>query len=174
MLYYGAASLPFGLHQFACVGVDHYLFINFVGLWQFGILYILNRRYGECSRYHIKSWQISEVNFSPAFGASCVWASWVCRLPSSVYHRKQYSVQLYPLIPAIMNGDIAQLMDMGASRAQATAALTKYKDMMQAAERFFDGEFENVKDEDAGPPVASGSNNKAARRAPVSDKHSLL
>jgi hypothetical protein len=73
-----------------------------------------------------------------------------------------------------MDGEIAQLMEMGASRAQAVAALTKYKDVMQAAERFFDGEFENVKDGDSGPPVASGSKIKATRRAPVSDKHRRL
>ena len=36
----------------------------------------------------------------------------------------------------------------GATVAQAKAALAQYKDVMQAAERFFEGAFDHVKDED--------------------------
>jgi len=32
--------------------------------------------------------------------------------------------------------------------AQARAALKQYKDVMQAAERFFEGKFDHIKDED--------------------------
>lgn len=38
------------------------------------------------------------------------------------------------------------LFTKGATRAQASAAIKKYKDVMEAAEHIFDGEFENVKD----------------------------
>ncbi|KAH7914317.1 hypothetical protein BJ138DRAFT_1144039 [Hygrophoropsis aurantiaca] len=48
-----------------------------------------------------------------------------------------------------MDKDIAQLVEMGASAAQARAALQRYKDVMQAAERIFDGEFADVDDVDA-------------------------
>lgn len=69
-----------------------------------------------------------------------------------------------------MDGDISQLVDMGASRAQACAALHKYKDVMQAAERFFDGEFENVSEDTLCPsPVASTS--KPARKLQVCAQH---
>ena len=40
----------------------------------------------------------------------------------------------------------------GATPAQARAALKKYKDLMQAAEKFFDGEFADVMDDDAAEP----------------------
>jgi hypothetical protein len=68
-----------------------------------------------------------------------------------------------------MEAEIDQLVEMGASRAQARAALIKYQDVMQAAERFFDGEFDNVKEDGTKPastaPVASGS--KPSRMAMV-------
>jgi hypothetical protein len=68
-----------------------------------------------------------------------------------------------------MEGQIAQLVEMGATRAQARAALQKYKDVMQAAERFFEGEFENVTDNappaPPAPPAASGS--RPARKPQV-------
>jgi hypothetical protein len=75
------------------------------------------------------------------------------------------------IVTHAMDADIAQLVEMGATRAQARAALKKYRDVMQAAERFFDGEFENVADDDvemasdAPAPVASGS--KPPRKIPV-------
>ncbi|KAG9317659.1 ubiquitin conjugating enzyme family protein [Chiua virens] len=47
-----------------------------------------------------------------------------------------------------MDKEIHQLVEMGATVPQARAALRKYKDVMQAAERIFDGEFPNVTDSD--------------------------
>jgi uncharacterized UBP type Zn finger protein len=46
-----------------------------------------------------------------------------------------------------MERDIQQLVEMGATRAQARAALKKHKDVMQAAERIFDGAFDHVEDD---------------------------
>lgn len=50
--------------------------------------------------------------------------------------------------------------------AQAKAALAQYKDVMQAAERFFEGAFDHVKDEDGDVPMASVS-------APVVEKRAI-
>ncbi|OSX59536.1 hypothetical protein POSPLADRAFT_1067248 [Postia placenta MAD-698-R-SB12] len=47
-----------------------------------------------------------------------------------------------------MEKEIQQLVEMGATVAQARAALNKYKDVMQAAERIFDGSFDHVLDDD--------------------------
>ncbi|KAJ4481506.1 ubiquitin conjugating enzyme family protein [Lentinula edodes] len=47
-----------------------------------------------------------------------------------------------------MDREVQQLVEMGATAAQARAALNKYKDVMQAAEKFFEGEFENVAGDD--------------------------
>ncbi|KAF8974752.1 hypothetical protein BDZ97DRAFT_1647255 [Flammula alnicola] len=44
--------------------------------------------------------------------------------------------------------EIQQLVEMGATPAQARAALKQYKDVEQAAERFFEGKFDHIKDED--------------------------
>ena len=41
----------------------------------------------------------------------------------------------------------------GATVAQARAALKQYKDVMQAAERFFEGKFDHIKDEDVEMPA---------------------
>ncbi|GAW05297.1 hypothetical protein F5879DRAFT_930677 [Lentinula edodes] len=49
-----------------------------------------------------------------------------------------------------MDREVQQLVEMGATAAQARAALNKYKDVMQAAEKFFEGEFENVAGDDSG------------------------
>jgi hypothetical protein len=65
-----------------------------------------------------------------------------------------------------MESDIAQLVEMGATRAQARAALQKYKDVMQAAERFFEGEFENVTESMSVPP-STASSSKPTRIAQV-------
>ncbi|KAJ7095356.1 hypothetical protein B0H15DRAFT_829186 [Mycena belliarum] len=54
-----------------------------------------------------------------------------------------------------MDAQIRQLTDMGATVAQARVALTQYKDVMQAAERFLEGAFNHVKDEDGDVPMAS-------------------
>ena len=43
----------------------------------------------------------------------------------------------------------------GATHAQARAALKQYKDVMQAAERFFEGKFDHIKDEDEDIEMAS-------------------
>ncbi|EKM59917.1 uncharacterized protein PHACADRAFT_250718 [Phanerochaete carnosa HHB-10118-sp] len=46
-----------------------------------------------------------------------------------------------------MEKEVQQLVDMGATPAQARAALKKYNDVMQAAERIFDGAFDHVTDD---------------------------
>ncbi|KAJ7180040.1 ubiquitin conjugating enzyme family protein [Mycena crocata] len=53
-----------------------------------------------------------------------------------------------------LEAKVRQLTDMGATVAQAKAALAQYKDVMQAAERFFEGAFDHVKDEDGDVPMA--------------------
>ncbi|KAH8092454.1 ubiquitin conjugating enzyme family protein [Cristinia sonorae] len=47
-----------------------------------------------------------------------------------------------------MEREIQQLIEMGATRAQAKAALKQHRDVMEAAERIFDGEYADVVDED--------------------------
>ncbi|KAI5116954.1 hypothetical protein M0805_001927 [Coniferiporia weirii] len=47
-----------------------------------------------------------------------------------------------------MEKDLNQLVEMGATSAQARAALKKYKDVMRAAERIFEGEFADLMDDD--------------------------
>ncbi|KAJ7700058.1 hypothetical protein B0H17DRAFT_1048399 [Mycena rosella] len=54
-----------------------------------------------------------------------------------------------------MEAQVRQLTDMGATVAQAKAALAQYNDVQQAAERFFEGAFDHVKDEDGDVPMAS-------------------
>ncbi|KZT06502.1 ubiquitin conjugating enzyme family protein [Laetiporus sulphureus 93-53] len=49
-----------------------------------------------------------------------------------------------------MEKEVVQLVEMGATAAQARAALKKYGDVMQAAERIFDGGFDHITDEDDG------------------------
>ncbi|KAJ7068237.1 ubiquitin conjugating enzyme family protein [Mycena amicta] len=56
-----------------------------------------------------------------------------------------------------MQEEIRQLTEMGATVAQAKAALAKYKDVMQAAERIFDGQFDDVEDDDGDVPMLSVS-----------------
>ncbi|KIY71465.1 ubiquitin conjugating enzyme family protein [Cylindrobasidium torrendii FP15055 ss-10] len=63
-----------------------------------------------------------------------------------------------------MDKEIAQLVEMGASAAQARAALQQYKDVMEAAEAFFEGKFDNVRD-DATPSAESSSQGKRPRMA---------
>ncbi|KAF8272514.1 hypothetical protein EI94DRAFT_1769775 [Lactarius quietus] len=46
-----------------------------------------------------------------------------------------------------MEHEIQQLVDMGATAAQARAALRRYNDVMEAAERIFGGAFDDVHDE---------------------------
>lgn len=47
-----------------------------------------------------------------------------------------------------MEKNIQQLVEMGATRAQAKAALKRHKDVMEAAEQIFDGRFDDIVDED--------------------------
>ncbi|CCM03344.1 uncharacterized protein FIBRA_05473 [Fibroporia radiculosa] len=47
-----------------------------------------------------------------------------------------------------MEKEVRQLVEMGATIAQARAALQKHKDVMQAAERIFDGSFDHLLDAD--------------------------
>ncbi|KIJ20079.1 hypothetical protein PAXINDRAFT_174590 [Paxillus involutus ATCC 200175] len=56
-----------------------------------------------------------------------------------------------------MDKETQQLVEMGATLAQARAALHRYKDVMQAAERIFDGEFADVTDEDEDMRMAPAS-----------------
>lgn len=51
----------------------------------------------------------------------------------------------------------------GATAAQARAALRRYKDVMQAAEKIFDGEFEGAMDEDL-PDTRTASSSKVTGR----------
>ncbi|KIM46212.1 hypothetical protein M413DRAFT_16929 [Hebeloma cylindrosporum] len=44
--------------------------------------------------------------------------------------------------------EIQQLVEMGATVSQARAALQQYKDVMQAAEQFFEGKFDHIRDDD--------------------------
>ncbi|KAF7352807.1 Baculoviral IAP repeat-containing protein 6 [Mycena venus] len=62
------------------------------------------------------------------------------------------------------SSEIRQLTEMGATVAQAKAALAQYKDVMQAAERFFEGAFDHVKDEDGDVPMASVSKPAIAKQ----------
>ncbi|TFY83061.1 hypothetical protein EWM64_g951 [Hericium alpestre] len=56
-----------------------------------------------------------------------------------------------------MESQVQQLVEMGATVAQARAALKRYKDVMQAAERIFDGAFDDVLDEDGDVRMGSAS-----------------
>ena len=46
-------------------------------------------------------------------------------------------------------------ISQGATHAQARAALKQYKDVMQAAERFFEGKFDHIRDEDEDVKMAT-------------------
>ncbi|KAK7061704.1 Baculoviral IAP repeat-containing protein 6 [Favolaschia claudopus] len=63
-----------------------------------------------------------------------------------------------------MDAKIKQLTEMGATVAQARAALAQYKDVQQAAERFFEGAFDHVTDDDGDVPMASASKPKPPAR----------
>ncbi|KAI0787135.1 hypothetical protein BC629DRAFT_1582278 [Irpex lacteus] len=64
-----------------------------------------------------------------------------------------------------MDREVRQLVEMGATPAQARAALKQYKDVEQAAERFFDGAFADVVDDS--DDVDMGSTSKSVRKAQV-------
>ncbi|TFK28765.1 ubiquitin conjugating enzyme family protein [Coprinopsis marcescibilis] len=63
-----------------------------------------------------------------------------------------------------MDGEISQLMEMGATLAQAKAALKQYKDVMEAAEAIFEGRFDNAKDDDGDVDMESSKPIKAVKR----------
>ncbi|OBZ70225.1 Baculoviral IAP repeat-containing protein 6 [Grifola frondosa] len=54
-----------------------------------------------------------------------------------------------------MDREVQQLVEMGATVAQARAALKQYKDVMEAADRIFDGSFDHVVDEDGDAEMTS-------------------
>ncbi|KAI0920787.1 hypothetical protein AcW2_005953 [Taiwanofungus camphoratus] len=54
-----------------------------------------------------------------------------------------------------MEKEVQQLVEMGATVAQARAALNKYGDVMQAAERIFDDSFDNIVDDDGDVEMSS-------------------
>ncbi|KAG6814198.1 hypothetical protein H0H92_000875 [Tricholoma furcatifolium] len=68
-----------------------------------------------------------------------------------------------------MQAEVQQLVEMGATPAQARAALRKYKDVMQAAERIFEGAFDNVQD-DEDVPMATSSETKRIRATTPDDE----
>ncbi|KAF9462625.1 hypothetical protein BDZ94DRAFT_1298429 [Collybia nuda] len=61
----------------------------------------------------------------------------------------------------MMEGEVQQLVEMGATPIQARAALRQYKDVMQAAERFFEGKFDHIKGEE---DISMALSNEAKRR----------
>ncbi|KAF5387646.1 hypothetical protein D9615_000388 [Tricholomella constricta] len=67
-----------------------------------------------------------------------------------------------------MQAEIQQLVEMGATPAQARAALRQYSDVMQAAERFFEGAFDHIKG-DQDEPMASNSETKRRPRPTTPD-----
>ncbi|RDB22602.1 Baculoviral IAP repeat-containing protein 6 [Hypsizygus marmoreus] len=67
-----------------------------------------------------------------------------------------------------MEAEVQQLVEMGATPAQARAALRQYNDVMQAAERFFEGKFDHIRDEDE--PMASSSEAKRRPRPSTPDE----
>lgn len=67
-------------------------------------------------------------------------------------------------------------LHQGATAAQARAALKQYKDVMQAAERIFDGAFDDVVDEpEASPPHSKkAESSRKSRMIVCTFNHSCL
>ncbi|KAF8627164.1 hypothetical protein AX15_004484 [Amanita polypyramis BW_CC] len=66
---------------------------------------------------------------------------------------------------------VQQLVEMGASAAQAKAALRQYKDVMLAAERFLEGKFDHIQDEDDDIDIEEvRTSNKKKPRPPTPDE----
>ncbi|KDQ17329.1 hypothetical protein BOTBODRAFT_30149 [Botryobasidium botryosum FD-172 SS1] len=63
-----------------------------------------------------------------------------------------------------MEQEMNQLIEMGATRAQAVAALRKCKDVMDAAEKIFSGEFDDAVDEDDYMQGVSGSSSSRVHK----------
>jgi hypothetical protein len=62
----------------------------------------------------------------------------------------------------------------GATHAQARAALRQYKDVMQAAERFFEGKFDHIEDEDEDVEMASHTSELRSFRPSVNSLYKKL
>lgn len=60
----------------------------------------------------------------------------------------KWCVYLFDTYFHYIRRDFLNLELKGATAAQARAALKKYKDVMRAAERIFEGEFEDLMDDD--------------------------
>ncbi|KAF9451700.1 hypothetical protein P691DRAFT_327967 [Macrolepiota fuliginosa MF-IS2] len=71
-----------------------------------------------------------------------------------------------------MESEIQQLMEMGATRTQARAALKQHKDVMEAAESIFEGKFDNVgeDDEDVEMEVSTSETKKRVRQTTSEDE----
>ncbi|PPQ63873.1 hypothetical protein CVT24_009499 [Panaeolus cyanescens] len=66
--------------------------------------------------------------------------------------------------------EVNQLVEMGATPAQARAALKQYKDVMQAAEQFFEGKFSHITDDDDDVDMKSIASERRNRRTPDEDE----
>ncbi|KAJ7283680.1 ubiquitin conjugating enzyme family protein [Mycena rebaudengoi] len=64
---------------------------------------------------------------------------------------------------------VKQLTEMGATVAQARAALRKHKDVVEAAGAFFDGKFDHITDEDGDVPMALATKKPTARMVTPED-----
>ena len=62
----------------------------------------------------------------------------------------------------------------GATHAQARAALRQYKDVMQAAERFFEGKFDHIKDDDEDVEMTSYASELRSFRPSVNSLYKEL
>lgn len=69
-----------------------------------------------------------------------------------------------------MEHQIQQLVDMGATVAQARAALRRYNDVMEAAERIFGGAFDDIHDESSETSAPSAGPSGMRERWPVSTR----
>jgi hypothetical protein len=55
----------------------------------------------------------------------------------------------------------------GATRAQARAALKQHRDVMEAAEKIFEGAYDNIADEDGDLPMSSAAGSSRNTRLVV-------
>ncbi|KAH9045491.1 hypothetical protein EDB85DRAFT_1906919 [Lactarius pseudohatsudake] len=69
-----------------------------------------------------------------------------------------------------MEHEIQQLVDMGATVAQARAALRRYNDVMEAAERIFGGAFDDIRDEGSETSAPSAGPSGKRERWPVTTR----
>ncbi|GBE80076.1 ubiquitin conjugating enzyme family protein [Sparassis latifolia] len=66
-----------------------------------------------------------------------------------------------------MDREVQQLVEMGATVAQARAALERYKDVMQAAERIFDGSFDHIIDDGGASESSAPARPKQNANRPI-------